>query len=150
MTVEQTFELCNLAALVSWLALILAPRVRFVKEAIRWGTISALSALYAVLIAVFFFRVEGGGFTSLSAFQTLFSDRHVALAGFVHYLAFDLFVGLWIAERADAVGVNRFIQAPVLVVTFVFGPLGFLLFQAIRGLSSVVRNAVAPSPRRAP
>lgn len=147
MTVEQAFELCNLAALISWLALIFAPRVRFVREAIRWGTISALSALYAVLIAVFFFRVEGGGFTSLSAFQTLFSDRYVALAGFVHYLAFDLFVGLWIAERADAVGISRLIQAPVLVATFFFGPLGFVLFQAISGLSSAFRNAGPQPPR---
>jgi len=111
MTVEQAFELCNLAALISWLALIFAP-----------------------------IRVQGGGFASLSAFQTLFSDRHVALAGFVHYLAFDLFVGLWIAERADAMGISRFVQAPILVVTFLLGPLGFFLFQVVRGLSSVVRT----------
>jgi hypothetical protein len=67
----------------------------------------------------------------------LFTDQRVALAGWIHYLAFDLFVGLWIAARSDELRISRLVQAPVLVVTFMFGPLGFLLFQSIRlGLSS--------------
>lgn len=132
MTVELVFSLCNTAALLSWIALIAGPRWRVITGAIQWGTITSLSVLYAVLIAVFFFRVEGGGFFSLAAVQTLFADRHVALAGWVHYLAFDLFVGLWIAARSDELRISRLVQAPVLVATFMFGPLGFLLFQAIR------------------
>lgn len=142
MTVEQLFGLCNAAALASWIALIAGPRWPSVTGAIRWGTITALSVLYAVLIAVFFFRVEGGGFFSLAAVQLLFADRHVALAGWIHYLAFDLFVGLWIAARCDELKIDRLVQAPILVATFMFGPFGFLLFQA-------VRLATAPSPGKA-
>jgi hypothetical protein len=145
MTVEQVFSLCNTAALISWVALIAAPHWALLTGAIRWGVITGLSVLYAVLIAVFFFRVQGGGFFSLAAVQILFTDRHVALAGWVHYLAFDLFVGLWIAARADALGINRLVQAPILVATFMFGPLGFLLFQVVLA-AHALGQAGRPTP----
>jgi len=82
---------------------------------------------YAVLVLLFFFRVEGGGFGSLLEVRALFASDPALLAGWLHYLAFDLFVGLWIAERADARGLNRFIQAPLLFATFMFGPIGLLM-----------------------
>lgn len=132
MTIEQLFSICNAAALLSWIVLIVAPRKPLVTGAILWGTITTLSLIYAVLIAVYFFRVEGGGFFSLAAVQILFTDQRVALAGWIHYLAFDLFVGLWIAARSDELRINRLVQAPLLVATFMFGPLGFLLFQVVR------------------
>ena len=68
--------------------------------------------------------------------QRLFAVPEVALAGWIHYLAFDLFVGLWIAQRADAMGLSRWLQAPVLVVTFMFGPIGLMLF----GLAAAARQ----------
>lgn len=128
---DQLFGICNTAALAAWIALVAAPRWQVVTAAIRWGVISALAGLYAVLILVFFFRVEGGGFFSLAAVQTLFADAWVALAGWIHYLAFDLFVGLWIAARADARGISRVVQAPILLATFMFGPLGLLLMHGV-------------------
>ena len=54
------------------------------------------------------------------------------MVGWVHYLAFDLFVGLWIARDADAKGFSRLLQAPILFATFMAGPLGLLLWLAIR------------------
>jgi len=54
------------------------------------------------------------------------------VAGWIHYLAFDLFVGLWIATEADKAGISRWLQAPILVATFMFGPIGLLLFFATR------------------
>lgn len=141
MTPDVLFSLCNTVALACWIALIAGPRWRGVTLGLQWGAVTALSLVYAVLIAVFFFRVEGGGFFSLTAVQALFADPHVALAGWVHYLAFDLFVGLWIAARSDEAGINRLVQAPILVATFMFGPFGFLLFQAVRlGLTLPTAN----------
>ncbi|MEQ8208002.1 MAG: DUF4281 domain-containing protein, partial [Woeseia sp.] len=66
----------------------------------------------------------------------LFLDDNMLLAGWVHYLAFDLFIGAWIAEKADDIGMSRLVQAPILVATFMFGPIGLALFLCIRlGLS---------------
>jgi hypothetical protein len=132
--VDTLFSAANTAALVSWIALIFLPRGRWLDRSLQYGAITALSTVYGALIAVFFFRVEGGGFSSLAAVQRLFTMPEVALAGWIHYLAFDLFVGLWIAGRADTLGLGRLIQAPILVTTFMFGPIGLLIFHAALAL----------------
>ncbi len=138
---DQVFSLANGAALLSWLALILLPRWPALLAALRGGAVGLLSLLYAVLVSVFFFGVGGGGYSSLPEVQALFAVPEVALAGWVHYLAFDLFVGLWIAERSDALGLSRLVQAPILAATFMFGPVGLLLFLAARAALAGVQRA---------
>lgn len=128
MPLESFFSVANITALVSWVVLILLPRTRILRKIIQVLAIGGLCLAYAVLIQLYFFSVPGGGFGTLAAVQRLFEVPEVALAGWIHYLAFDLFVGLWIAERADALGLSRWLQAPVLAVTFMFGPIGLMLF----------------------
>jgi hypothetical protein len=123
---ENLFVACNTLVLAPWLALLVLPRWRFLKQGIRFGVIVLLAAVYASLIFTYFFRVEGGGFNSLAEVRRLFASDPVLLAGWVHYLAFDLFIGLWLAERLDAQQVSRFVQAPILLATFMFGPIGLL------------------------
>lgn len=125
---EQVFSVVNAMALVSWIVLIVLPRTPLLRRMIQVLAVGALCLAYAVLIQLHFFSVPGGGYGSLAAVQRLFEAPEVALAGWIHYLAFDLFVGLWIARRADAGGLSRWLQAPVLVLTFMFGPIGLLVF----------------------
>ena len=129
---ELLFSLANTTALVSWVVLIVLPRPRILRRSVQVLAVGGLCLAYAVLIQLYFFSVQGGGFGTLAAVQRLFDAPEVALAGWIHYLAFDLFVGLWIAQRADALGLSRWLQAPVLVVTFMFGPIGLLLFGLLR------------------
>ena len=131
MTAEQLFSLCGLVALAGWILLIAAPRnARAMTIA---GTVvpGVLSCLYLFLLA-FHAADTRGGFSSLAAVAELFSNQWLLLAGWVHYLAFDLFVGTW--ETRDAVerGIPRWILAPCLLLTFLFGPIGWLAYQAAR------------------
>jgi len=142
---EQVFSIANSAALFSWVALIALPRWGALLTVLRWGVVGLLSALYAVLVSVYFFRVEGGGYFSLEAVETLFTSSEVVLAGWVHYLAFDLFVGLWIAARSDDLGISRLVQAPILLATFMFGPVGYLFFLAIRACARMALSKEALS-----
>lgn len=121
------FRIANMAAMVGWVLLIFLPRWPWLMMALR-ALILVFCVAYATLAFVYFYRVEGGGFGSLAAVATLFSSQPVLLAGWVHYLAFDLFVGAWIAERADARRMSRLVQAPILATTFMFGPVGFLIY----------------------
>ncbi len=125
---ELIFSVANTTALVAWSGLILLKRTPALCHAIQWAAVGSLCVAYAVLIQLYFFAVPGGGFGTLAAVQRLFAVPEVALAGWIHYLAFDLFVGLWIARRADAMGFSRWLQAPVLALTFLFGPIGLLVF----------------------
>ncbi|WP_374370519.1 ABA4-like family protein [Dongia sp.] len=124
---EDWFSAAGSLAMLGWASLILLPRRGWILAALRHGAVGLLALLYAVLILGYFFDVEGGGFGSIAEVRALFMSDPVLLAGWVHYLAFDLFVGLWIAERADALGIHRLLQAPVLAATFMFGPIGLLL-----------------------
>ena len=137
MTVDLLFRIANTCALLCWIALIMLPRWPTVRTVINSMVIGGLCITYAVLILVYFFRVEGGGFSTVAQVQRLFESPPVALAGWLHYLAFDLFVGLWIAQRSDALGLSRWLQAPILAVTFMFGPIGLLLYAAIDAASRV-------------
>ena len=127
MTPEIVFSYVGTAAMVGWVLLLLGPR-RFVwfNAIPLWIIPAGLSAVYAALIFSRFSGI-GGGFDSLANVAILMSDDWALLAGWVHFLAFDLFVGAVMAGRMDRVGVGRLVQAPILGAIFMLGPLGFLI-----------------------
>ncbi|MCA0433452.1 MAG: DUF4281 domain-containing protein [Proteobacteria bacterium] len=134
MSAETVFSIANLTALSGWLVLALGiilrrPLLHHVLAGLAWPI--ALSVLYSALI-IFFFADAPGGFDSLANVKLLFSSDWAALAGWVHYLAFDLFIGAWIARQVLAQGLPRLILMPLLPLTFLFGPAGFLAWHATR------------------
>jgi hypothetical protein len=90
-----------------------------------------LAVIYAVLLAATFARSEGG-FSSLAGVRMLFDNPWMLLAGWTHYLAFDLFVGGWEVRDAQRRGLSHLLIVPALVLTFLFGPVGLLVYLAIR------------------
>lgn len=132
MTAEQIFSIANLTAIIGWLFLVILPRFRVTRLLVLSGAIPLLlSAAYLILIALYFGSAEGG-FGSLADVMKLFTNEWVALAGWLHYLAFDLFVGSWEVDDAAARGVPHWLVVPCLLLTFLFGPIGFLLYSGIR------------------
>ena len=108
MSFEQLFSSANALAALGWVILVFLPRRMKWLNAIPVVVIPlTLSVLYSYLIARYFFSAEGG-FDSLASVQQLFTYPAAALAGWVHYLAFDLFVGGIISRRADELGLSRF------------------------------------------
>jgi hypothetical protein len=82
----------------------------------------------------------GGGFSSLSGVMTLFTSPHFALVGWVHYLAFDLFIGAWEVRDARRRLISHWFVVPCLVLTLMLGPVGLL---AYLGLRFVLRREVS-------
>lgn len=73
-------------------------------------------------------------FGSLSSVMKLFTEENAVLAGWIHYLAFDLLVGMWILDQNKNLRIHQLLIAPCLFGTFMFGPIGFLLFTIIRAI----------------
>ena len=71
-------------------------------------------------------------FTSLEGVRAIFASDAGVTLGWMHYLTFDLFVGIWISRDADAKGFSRWVQAPFLLLTLFFGPAGLLWWLALR------------------
>ena len=96
------------------------------------------SVIYVALVASTLAQSEGG-FSSLADVRSLFDNPWLLLAGWVHYLAFDLFVGGWEVRDAQERGLTHLLVVPALVLTFFFGPAGWLLYMAIRSRTSDVQ-----------
>lgn len=134
MTADFIFQLASSTAMVGWLILAGAvilnrPFLRDVIAGQLWPF--GLAMLYTVLIGAFFFNAAGG-FDSLAHVQLLFTTPWVALAGWVHYLAFDLFMGAMIARETMNRGFSRWVLLALLPLTFLFGPIGYLAFIVLR------------------
>lgn len=136
MTANQTFDLLNLVALGGWVLLVLSPRLPRVTTTVSGAVIPALlSGVYVVLVGANWNGSEGG-FSSLPAVAALFSNPWILLAGWTHYLAFDLLVGNWEMRDATARGIPYALVLPCLVLTFLFGPAGWLLYTIVRSSRS--------------
>lgn len=133
MTSEALFSLASSAVLPGWLLLVFAPRWRWTTALVTGILLPVLlGVLYLYLIAVHW-AGSPGGFGSLAEVRQLFDQPGLLLAGWVHYLAFDLFVGTWEARDAARLGIPHLLVVPCLLLTFLFGPIGLLLYFVLRG-----------------
>src|SRR5438046_4717420 len=136
MTAETSFQVMSAAIMPGWLLLALAPRARVTERAVLSGFYPlAFAAAYLVLI-VSFYPSAAGGFGSLAGVSRFFANPWLLLAGWIHYLAFDLFVGAWEARDAAARGVPHLLLLPCLVLTLLFGPIGLLAYFGARAIAS--------------
>lgn len=133
MTAERLFSILNLVTIVAWLPLVFLPRARWATRVVPVVVPFVLAVVYVIIVAATFPHSEGG-FSSLSAVRALFDNPWALLAGWVHYLAFDLFVGGWEVRDAQRRGIPHLLVVPVLALTFLFGPGGLLLYLVIRSL----------------
>lgn len=131
MTPDQLFQLANPLVLMGWAALALSPFAPRAAQMVAVSIPLILSIAYSGLVLAFWWQAPGG-FSSLAEVQALFTDPHIALAGWVHYLAFDLFLGAWATRTARAEGIAHWLVLPCLALTFLFGPAGFLAFATLR------------------
>jgi hypothetical protein len=132
MSADTLFAIANPFALLGWIALAFAPLApRWVDLVAGWIIPGLLSLGYAVLILVHWADAPGG-FGSLGAVQALFTDPEIALAGWLHFLAFDLFIGAWIVRHARAQGERHLVILPILPFAFLFGPIGLAAYFALR------------------
>ena len=135
MSPDHIFSIVNLVALLSWLLLALFPRSRTVTATIAGTTVPAvLAAIYTVIVAVAWSR-SAGGFSSLASVAALFGSPWLLLAGWTHYLAFDLLIGTWEVRDARARAIPHIFVLPCLALTFLFGPAGWLLYRGVRMLA---------------
>lgn len=132
MTPDALFQLANPLALLGWLVLLASPLAPRAAQVISSAAIPLLLALaYTGLVLAFWWEAPGG-FGSLPEVMALFTHPQIALAGWLHYLAFDLFLGAWEVRTARAEGIPHWAVIPCLILTFLFGPAGLLAFAILR------------------
>jgi len=137
---ETMFVALNFSVLPFWALLVFLPLFK-ITDAIVHAVFApiVLGVIYAWLFATALWGAtpipEGAGFGSLDALIKTFSVKEALVAGWAHYLVFDLFIGAWEARDAQRVGLNHFALIPCLLLTFLVGPIGLLAYLMVRGLT---------------
>ena len=152
---DMIFGFANAWALLGWVILALAPKREIVVPIVFFAGSVLLACLYAgLIIPLMAGLISDGGptgrpaadLTSLAGVMALFDSPGGATIGWIHYLAFDLFVGTWISRNADRHKVSRWFQIPILFFTLMAGPIGLLLYLLLRQLKGEnPNNAMVPS-----
>lgn len=133
MTPTDVFSIANMTAMPMWLLMIILPKWKVTRFLINYKIIPILlSVVYAFYIIQSIMTGGGMDFGSLESVMSLFTKEDAVLAGWVHYLAFDLLVGMWILDQNKTLKIHQLLIAPCLFGTFMLGPVGFLLFMIIR------------------
>ena len=134
MSADLILSLCSNVVLPGWLLLVFLPKWKWTLGLICSGIIPFILGL--VYVGLFLSQLgsmpEGGGFGSLEGIGILFSNPYVLAAGWIHYLAFDLFVGAWEVNDSRQRGVSHWLVIPCLIFTFMLGPTGLALYLVIR------------------
>lgn len=139
MDYELVFSGAGLLAMLGWLMLLVSPWTPVWSDRIAGLVIPCLLAV-GYLGVIVLLPSAGGGFGSFAEVTELFSNPQVLMAGWIHFLAFDLVVGAWICRRARDENIRFWAVLPCLPVTFLVGPAGFLLFSLVRGANSVLQR----------
>lgn len=144
MTPEGLFSILNMTAVLGWLLLAIAPRWTWTKRIAGAAIPAALAVVYLAIVAFTWWGSEGG-FSTLGDVASLFLNPWILLAGWTHYLVFDLLVGGWEVRDAATRGVPQLFLIPSLFLTFMFGPIGWLSYLGLRLLFTCRRPSLAPA-----
>lgn len=134
MSLETVFSLCSGVALLGWIGLVVAPRWALTRDIIPSVLAPLLlGSIYASLMLAFSNEAPSeGGFNTLESVKVLFGVDGLLLAGWIHYLAFDLFVGGWIVRDSQEHEISHLLVVPCLFFTLMTGPFGLLIYLGLR------------------
>ncbi len=135
MTTSEVFSIANLIAMPMWILMIILPNWKATRLLIDFKVVPLLlSVLYAIYIISSMLSGPTMDFGSLESVMYLFTFENAVLAGWVHYLVFDLLVGMWMLDENRTLKIHPIIMAPCLLGTFMLGPIGFLIFMGVRAV----------------
>jgi Domain of unknown function (DUF4281) len=134
MAADQVFSIANVLSVLCWILLAVLPDRRWVTEGVTGRAAPALFAAAYIAIVIAVFPGADGSFSTLAGVTTLFSNPWLLLAGWLHYLAFDLLIGTWEARDSVERGIPRWLLIPCLFLTLMFGPAGWLAYLIVRTL----------------
>ena len=134
---QTLLDILNASVLPAWILLIVAPFWHWTKRIVQSGLYPVALGLSYVGLILYAVATGAGGdaevsFTTIGGVMAIFSYPLGALVGWAHFLVLDLFAGMWEARDAERHGVSRWLLAPCLVLTFMAGPLGLMLYFAAR------------------
>ncbi|MBK9736953.1 MAG: DUF4281 domain-containing protein [Saprospiraceae bacterium] len=136
MSASSIFSFGNTFVLLGWLLLVIFPSWKYTQAIILHGIVFIFSILYVYIFFKDIGSFDVDSFSTLANVKALFQQDNAVAAGWLHYLAFDLFVGAYIVRVSQKMGVSRWLYTLLLPFTFMFGPVGYLMFFIVKIVKS--------------
>lgn len=114
MKAETLFQICNSAAPAGWVLMAVAPRWTWTRKIVLSGLFPLLLGLIYLGIIAATFGSSEGNFNSLVGVMKLFENPYAVTAGWIHYLAFDMFIGAWEVNDSQKHGISHWLVIPCL------------------------------------
>ena len=132
MNATSIFSFGNSFVLLGWILLIFLPTWKHTQTIILNGIIVLFALIYTYLLLKDIGSFSLDSFSTLANVKALFQNDNAVAMGWIHYLAFDLFVGAYIVKKSQQLQISRWLYTLPLPFTFMFGPVGYLLFFLIK------------------
>jgi hypothetical protein len=136
MEAGEIFKIANAFASIGWLLMLVLYSFDKMAQWLIGGIVILLCIAYVIIIVPGLSKMPADSFSTIEGVMALFQSKEAVLAGWIHYLAFDLLTGITIAMSAKSYGINRFVMLPFWLFTFMLGPLGFLLYYTFLTIKS--------------
>ena len=136
MDAAKIFQIGNSFIILGWILLIFVPKWKHTQNIVLNGMIVLYSMVYGYLILKDIGDFNPESFNSLANVKALFQNDNAVAAGWFHYLAFDLFVGAYIVRKSISLGISRWLYTLALPFTFMFGPMGYLIFFIVKSIKT--------------
>ena len=136
MNPSSIFSFANSFVLLGWILLIFLPNWKHTQTIILNGIVVLFSILYAYLLLKDIGSFSMDSFSTLANVKALFQNDSAVAMGWIHYLAFDLFVGAYIVKKSQQLQISRWLYTLPLPFTFMFGPVGYLLFFILKTVNT--------------
>lgn len=134
--IQTVFTICNSTIVIAWLILMFAPKWKLTMPILRTFWIGTLCSIYSVIVISGISNFKPDSFSTLENIRAIFQEDVALTAGWIHYLAFDLFVGTYIVQDAITKNISRWKYTICLPFTFMFGPVGYLMYLIIQQVST--------------
>ena len=132
MNATSIFSFGNSFVLLGWILLIFLPTWKHTQTIILNGIIVLFALIYIYLFLKDIGSFSLDSFSTLANVKALFQNDNAVAMGWIHYLAFDLFVGAYIVKKSQQLQISRWLYTLPLPFIFMFGPVGYLLFFLIK------------------
>jgi hypothetical protein len=136
MQASDIFSFGNTFVLLGWLLLLVFPLWRYTQVINLNGMIIILAILYTYMIGKGIQNFDPNSFSTLANVKLLFQSDDAVAAGWLHYLAYDLFVGTYIVKESVKLFIPRWIYTLILPFAFMFGPVGYLIFFIVKTIKT--------------
>ncbi|HNL38155.1 MAG TPA: ABA4-like family protein [Saprospiraceae bacterium] len=136
MSADNFYWYSTVLIFIPWVLLMFMPSWRYTERiAFGAGFILLLAAAYFT-ISYLLGGPDEGSFLSLDGLTHLFRSKEMLLTGWLNYLSFSLFAGAFQVHDGRDNEIPHLWIVPCLILTFVAGPSGLLLYLGLRWLKT--------------